>query len=51
MQLMVTAVVIAEFMLVEGQAAPLFVVMTALAWTFCKVLNKAVPLDVVVVVG
>ncbi len=51
MQLIVTAVVVAEFMLVEGQAAPLLVEMTALACTFSKVLNKAVPLDVPVVVG
>ncbi len=51
MQLIVTAVVVAALMLVEGQVAPLFVVMTALACTFSKVLNKAVPLAIPVVVG
>lgn len=48
---MVTAVVVAELILVEGHAAPLLVVMTTFAWTFSNVLNKAVPLDVPVVVG
>ena len=48
---MVTAVVVAELILVEGHAAPLLVAITALACTFNKLLNRAVPLDAPVVVG
>ena len=46
-----TAVVVAELILVDGHAAPLFVEITALACTFNNVLNRAVPLDVPVEVG